>query len=56
MKQIALLDITSVCPILQLYEIISGFLFSLAIIIASKLDKEPAKDYTVFDSVKHSDI
>lgn len=57
-KQITQLDIASVYPILQLYEIVPGFLFScIAIIIGSKLDKTPAKEITdTFDAVNHSDI
>lgn len=57
-KQITGLAIADVYPILKLYEIVPGFLLSsLAIIIASKLDKQPDKEITdVFDSVKHSDI
>ncbi len=57
-KQITGLDIANVYPILKLYEIVPGFfLASLAIIIGSKLDKQPDKEITdVFDSVKHSDI
>ena len=44
-KQITLLDIATVYPILQLYEIVPGFILSsLAIIIGSKLDKAPSKD------------
>ena len=43
---------------LGLYEIIPGFIFSLAAIyIVSKLDKEPSKEITdVFDAVEHSKI
>ena len=57
-KQITLLDIATVYPILQLYEIVPGFILSsLAIIIGSKLDKAPSKEITdIFDSVKHSNI
>lgn len=57
-KQITGLDIANVYPILKLYEIVPGFvLSSLAIIIASKMDKEPEKEITdTFDSVKHSQI
>ena len=53
-----LLDIATVYPILQLYEIVPGFILSsLAIIIGSKLDKAPSKEITdIFDSVKHSNI
>ena len=57
-KQITGLDIANVYPILKLYEIVPGFILSsIAIVIASKLDKEPSKEITdTFDSVKHSDI
>lgn len=57
-KQITGLEIANVYPILKLYEIVPGFvLSSLAIIIASKIDKAPDKSITdTFDSVKHSDI
>jgi sodium/proline symporter len=43
---------------LGLYEIIPGFILSLAAIyIVSKLDKEPPKEITdVFDAVEHSNI
>ncbi|WP_462331878.1 sodium/proline symporter PutP [Schwartzia sp. (in: firmicutes)] len=43
---------------LGLYEIIPGFILSLAAIcIVSKLDKEPSKEITdVFDAVEHSNI
>ena len=57
-KEVSFLVIATVYPILQLYEIVPGFILSsLAIIIGSKLDKAPSKEITdIFDSVKHSNI
>lgn len=57
-KQLVNLGLAASFPILNIYEILPGFLFaSLAIIIASKIDKQPDTEITeLYDKVKDAQI